>query len=102
MTDRIIVGANGRKYITTEPTRKQDLQVAATELPEPAVFDGVVLNKSGRYTATVDGYTAAQMREFYNAALEEAAKVCEQFTHYGEASGIICVKAIRELKEVQS
>ena len=66
------------------------------KLPEPALCgpDG-----NGGY---IESYTAAQMREYRNAALEEAAKVCEQFTHYGEASGIICVKAIRELKEVQS
>lgn len=47
-----------------------------TDLPEPQVFDGVVLNKSGLYTATVNGYTADQMREYRNQALEEAiAKV---------------------------
>ena len=52
--------------------------------------------------AALQAEVQAHMREYRNAALEEAAKVCEQFTHYGEASGIFCVKAIRELKEVQS
>ena len=30
------------------------------------------------------------------AALDACADLCEQFTHYGEASGITCVKAIRK------
>ena len=86
------------------------------KLPEPAEYvwepDGTFDIGQQRQLSTNTGpcggwnvypiYTAAQMIEYRNAALEEAAKVCEQFTHYGEASGIICVKAIRELKEVQS
>ena len=68
------------------------------KLPEPS-DSGYFNDATGKMEPL---YTAAQMIEYRNAALEEAAKVCEQFTHYGEASGIICVKAIRELKEMQS
>ena len=31
-------------------------------------------------------------------ALEEAAKACDAHIHYGEVSGLICAKAIREMK----
>ena len=76
MTDRIIVGANGRKYITTEPTRKQNLQVALTDLPEPVgVVNGVghLWAIEGNTFANGDKfYTATQMIEYRNAALEEA------------------------------
>lgn len=68
-------------------------------LPEPQLFDGVVLNKSGLYTATVNGYTATQMREYRNQALEEAAAICDSLIHYGEVSGVLCAKQIRALKE---
>jgi hypothetical protein len=48
-------------------------------------------------------YTATQLREYaaglvakaVAAEREQCAALCEQFTHYGEASGITCVKAIR-------
>jgi len=45
------------------------------------------------------GYTLAQLQAVRREAIEECARVCEQFTHYGEASGVICMKAIRELLE---
>lgn len=34
----------------------------------------------------------------YEHGLEEAAKVCDSFAYYGEVSGIICAKVIREMK----
>ena len=61
------------------------------KLPEPAHRgpDG-----TGSY---FDSYTAAQMREYRNQALEEAAKVCDGVLGNNNVS-----EAIRALKEVQS
>ena len=40
-------------------------------------------------------YAAGLVAKAVAAEREQCAKLCEQFTHYGEASGITCVKAIR-------
>jgi len=44
-------------------------------------------------------YTESQMLQAIKDAYEEAAKVCDSLIHYGEVSGILCAKAIRNLKE---
>lgn len=62
-----------------------------TDLPEP-------VRVNGEYEYA---YTATQMREYRNQALEEAAKVCDSLIHYGEVSGVLCAKQIRALKELK-
>ena len=91
------------------------------KLPEPAEYvwepDGTFDIGQQRQLSTNTGpcggwnvypiYTAAQMREFRNATLEEAAKVCEaqvQMINVNGQNGRYkeCAAAIRALKEVQS
>ena len=47
--------------------------------------------------------TKEQVEAFYHAArnegLEAAKQACIPLEHYGEVSGILCVKAIEKLKE---
>ena len=62
------------------------------KLPEPASWEVENLQR-------VNYYTESQMRQAIRDALEEAAKVCDSLIHYGEVSGVLCAKAIRELKE---
>ena len=40
-------------------------------------------------------YAAGLVAKAVAAEREQCAKLCEQFTHYGEASAMICVTAIR-------
>ena len=51
-----------------------------TELPEPAIHSGVTLTKAGRYKATVDGYTAEQMRAYGRAEFHNALFCNEAYT----------------------
>ena len=83
------------------------------KLPEPAEYvwepDGTFDIGQQRQLSTNTGpcggwnvypiYTAAQMREYRNQALEEAAKACEDGNL---ASNYACAEEIRSLKEVQS
>ena len=84
------------------------------KLPKPAEYvwepDGAFDIRQQRQLSTNTGpcggwnvypiYTAAQMIEYRNAALEEAAKVCDKYK-WGPPPALI-KEAIRSLKEVQS
>jgi hypothetical protein len=92
--------------------RASILQELTGEMPKPvgAVY---TLNGVSHCTMTkalddTELYTANQLRKYaaglvakaVAAEREECAALCEQFTHYGEASGITCVKAIRNRRNV--
>ena len=68
-----------------------------TKMPEPKLFDGVVIDKKGRHLSTENGYTADQLKQYGRDLLEEVAKIASRASDNYEGAEI--AHKIRAMKE---